>query len=338
MPTPTFHHEPSGRAETDGEPLSTPPGDQGAGDRAPGDHGAGDRAPGDHGAGDRAPPAAGFPAGQEPAAISRRVAAALQAIIALGLLAELYEGHWLHCVLITGILLLTALPSLVARRIRLFIPPEFELLTIGFIFASLYLGERRDYYERFWWWDLALHTTAGGLLGILGFLLVFVLNQNPRVDMHMRPGFVAFFAFCFSVAGGAVWEIYEFAMDQCFGMQMQKPMFDDPSGLTDTMWDLIVDCLGALAIATYGYLYLRRGQPSLLKRWIRRFIAGNPHLFPRAAAIAERERKSSTDSTTDLALASPSDQRPRSGGAASATDRTDGSNHNTPDAASDRGA
>jgi hypothetical protein len=44
--------------------------------------------------------------------------------------------------------------------------------------------------------------------------------------MHMRPRFVALFAFLFAVAVGALWEIFEFAIDGTFGTQMQKPMLN----------------------------------------------------------------------------------------------------------------
>jgi uncharacterized membrane protein YjdF len=98
----------------------------------------------------------------------------------------------------------------------------------------------------------------------------------------MRPGFVAFFAFLFAVAIGALWEIFEFAMDALFGMNMQKPMLGDPSGLTDTMWDLIVDTLGALVISILGYRYVRIGKnESFLERWIQDFVKGNPSMFNR---------------------------------------------------------
>ena len=149
------------------------------------------------------------------------------------------------------------------------------------IFSALFLGEIRGYYGRLWWWDIALHTTSGGLLGILGVLLVYVLNENPRIDLHMQPGFVAFFAFCFSVAVGAIWEIFEFAMDELAGANMQKHMFDDPSGLTDTMWDLIVDTLGAMVVCVTAYIYMKRGTRSAVEQWIQRFIDGNPKLFRR---------------------------------------------------------
>lgn len=213
--------------------------------------------------------------------IHKRVTIGLQAVMAAGLALELYERQWLNVVIVTSILLLTTLPAVMARRIRIVIPAEFELLTIAFIFASLFLGETRDYYGRFWWWDIALHTTSGGLLGVLGVLLVYILNETPRIDLHMRPGFVAFFAFCFAVTIGALWEIFEFVMDQFVGTNMQKAMLGDPSGLTDTMWDLIVDTLGALAISLVGYLYMKRGVESIVERWIRRFIASNPELFSR---------------------------------------------------------
>lgn len=227
--------------------------------------------------------------------IHGRITLALQAIIAMGLAVEVYEAQWLNVAVISGILLLTALPSLVARRLDVFIPAEFELLTIAFIFAAVFLGEMRGFYGRIWWWDIALHTTSGGLLGIFGFLLVYLLNANPNIHLDMRPGFVAFFAFCFSVAIGAVWEIFEFAMDQLFGMNMQKPMFGDMSGLTDTMWDLIVDAVGALLIAAAGYYHMRHRIRSFVEYWIEEFIQGNPKLF----AIRRNRPTPDEDSPSD---------------------------------------
>lgn len=214
--------------------------------------------------------------------IHRKVTLALQLIMLIGLAISIYEQQWLNAAVIGGIVLLTALPMLIFRRLEIFIPPEFELLAIAFIFAANFLGGTRGYYGRFWWWDIALHTTSGAMLGILGFLLVYVLNGIPRLGLHMRPGFVAFFAFCFALTVGALWEIFEFAMDELAGMNMQTAFLGDPSGLTDTMWDLIVDALGALTIALSGYLYMNRGMTSLIERWTGRFIAGNPRLFKRS--------------------------------------------------------
>ena len=198
-----------------------------------------------------------------------------------GVVLALIERHWLDATLIAGIILVMFIPAALGHRLRIQIPSEFELMALVFLFASLFLGEIRGYYTRFWWWDLALHMTSGLLLGIFGFLLVYVLNEDDRVDFHMLPRFMALFAFMFAVACGALWEIFEFTMDKVAGTNMQKPMLGDPSGLTDTMWDLIVDAFGAGVISLAGWWYMKEGRQSLLDLLIGRFIQQNPHLFKR---------------------------------------------------------
>lgn len=214
--------------------------------------------------------------------IHRRLTLFLQAVLAAGMVAAVWEKQWLTAVLTVGIIGITLVPVLLARRFRVYIPPQFQLLAIAFIFASLFLGEVGGFYTRFWWWDIVLHTGSGFLLGIIGFLLVHVLNETEKIGVYLKPGFVAFFAFLFSVGTGALWEIFEFGMDSLVGMNMQKGMLGDESGLTDTMFDLMVDTLGALVIAVLGFKYLKTaGTKSFLERWIVDFIARNPHLFRR---------------------------------------------------------
>lgn len=216
----------------------------------------------------------------QPQQLHRRLTFVLQAILVIEAGGALWEQQWLTAVVTIGIIAVTLAPFLLARLLRVFIPPEFVLLAIGFVFASLFLGEVHDYYTRFWWWDIALHSTSGVLLGIVGFLLVHVLNETEDIGVHMKPGFVAFFAFLFAVGTGALWEIFEFSMDSFFGTNMQKPMLGDPSGLTDTMWDLIVDTLGALIISVLGYGFIKTaGNKSFLERWIHAFIKHNPRMF-----------------------------------------------------------
>lgn len=203
----------------------------------------------------------------------------LHLVMAAELVAVIYEGHWPHAFLIAAISGITLTPFVLGRQYQLQIPAEFQILTIIFVFAALFLGEIHRYYDRLWWWDIALHASSGLLLGIFGFLLVYVLNENERAQLSMRPRFVALFAFLFAVAVGALWEIFEFLMDSVFGTNMQKPMLGDDSGLTDTMFDLMVDVLGALLISLLGWWYMVRREQSFIEAWIRKFIAKNPHLF-----------------------------------------------------------
>lgn len=212
----------------------------------------------------------------------QRITLLLQLILLVEAVVALWNQRWFTAFLSGMIMLVTFLPLVFERRFRIRIPPDLQLAAIGFVFASLFLGEIRDYYTRFWWWDMALHSLSGFLLGILGFLLVHIMNEIEDVNVHMKPSFVAFFAFMFALGTGALWEIFEFAMDSLVGTNMQKPMLGDPSGLTDTMWDLIVDALGALEISILGWRYLKNpDETSVLERWLDTFVAHNSHLFRR---------------------------------------------------------
>ena len=205
------------------------------------------------------------------------ILAVLQLVMAVQLVLLLMRGDWPQAFFVAGIMILTLAPLLF--RLPVDIPSEMQIVAILFVFATLYLGEVRDYYQRFWWWDMALHTTSGLLLGLFGFMFVYMLNEDRHVDLHMRPGFIALFAFFFAVGIGGLWEIFEFAMDHYAGTDMQPATPGDPSGLTDTIHDLIVDTIGAAIVSLAGWRYLARARTSRIDNWAKRFIERNPQIF-----------------------------------------------------------
>lgn len=191
----------------------------------------------------------------------------------------LIDQRQLALFLVTLIIATLLSPILFRKKMEVEIPAEFHLAAVLFIFAALYLGEVQSFYQRLWWWDIALHATAGLLMGIVGFLMVYLLNESRNVELNMNPAFIAFVAFTFSITIGTVWEIFEFGMDQLFGLNMQKTMLNDPSGLTDTMWDMIVNAMGASIISVSGWWYLKRKKSFFVKEWIRKFMNRNPEMF-----------------------------------------------------------
>ena len=170
-------------------------------------------------------------------------------------------------------------PVLVARWAAIHVPASFILAVVGFVGGTLLLGEVWEFYERFWWWDIAMHGASALGFGLIGFVLVFMMFQGDRFAAPHAA--VAFFGFCFAVAIGAGWEVFEYAMDRIFGLNMQK------SGLDDTMGDLMVDFVGAAVGAAAGWAYLRGRQAAGLQRLIAEFVEHNPHLFSKA----RRERR-----------------------------------------------
>ncbi len=168
---------------------------------------------------------------------------------------------------------LSLTPVFVARWAELHVPPSFIAAMVIFIGGTLFLGEVFDFYERYWWWDIAMHGTSAVGFGLIGFVLVFMMFQGDRFAAPRLA--VAFFAFCFAITIGTVWEFFEYAMDQLFGLNMQK------SGLEDTMGDLIVNMGGAVIGAASGLAYLKGQAKGGLAVVIDEFVQRNPKYFRR---------------------------------------------------------
>ncbi len=203
--------------------------------------------------------------------IQLSIAYALRFSLILAMVNEIMDGRWWLLFLTSLALLITFIPSFIERNYKMNLPVEFELFVTLFIYASMYLGERFDYYYRYLWWDSLLHASSSIVLGIIGFLILYELHSEGKIKA--KPIVISFFAFSFAVAMGAIWEIFEFAMDVNFGTNMQK------TGLLDTMSDIILDTLGALVAAGLGFTYMKGVKNPLFKGPIIKFIERNPEIF-----------------------------------------------------------
>lgn len=202
----------------------------------------------------------------------------IQGVLAVGLARFVFLRDWENVFLTAAVILLTLAPAVLGRRYRVVVPPEFQLISAAFVFLSLYLGSARDLYYKYWWWDYALHTGSGFLLGIVGFVALFLLNQTDRLPAGVRPSFACFFGVTFAVTLGVLWEVLEFAVDEAMpAVNMQSR----ETGVVDTMHDLIVDTAGAVAVALMAYAYAKTGRFSFIGDGVRAFVVRNPRLFGR---------------------------------------------------------
>lgn len=192
------------------------------------------------------------------------IAAVLQISILVVTVGALIERQWLGAFSGSVVLLLTFAPALIERHLRVPLPVELTLITCLFLYASFALGEVRDFYEKFWWWDLALHGVAALTIGIIGFLGIYVFYMTHRIQI--AAGWIATITFALAVSLGTLWEIFEFLMDWNFGLNMQK------SGLIDTMTDLMINAVGAGIAAVIGYFYVHDEDSLFGRRIIRAFV------------------------------------------------------------------
>lgn len=155
------------------------------------------------------------------------------------------------------------MPRWMEEHWHLKFPRTMLFLYVLFLYCAIYLGEVRSFYYQVPHWDTILHTFSGGMIAAIGFSVLCLMNNANRIPLNLSPVFVAFFAFCFALTIGVVWEIYEFSFDGLLGLNMQKFALEDGTllagraALADTMKDLIVDAIGACVVSLIGYLSLK---------------------------------------------------------------------------------
>lgn len=177
----------------------------------------------------------------------------------------------------TVLLVLAPLAMELIFRCRLSLPV--------YIFTVLYalgpmLGHCYNWYYTVPGWDKLLHTSGGVVFALMGMYLFDFINKGESSAL-LR----ALFALCFSVALSVIWEFVEYAADVFLSMDMQQDTLVNvinsyllgPAtgvtgsvsdigsvvvngveissggyidiGLHDTMQDMLVETLGALAVS-----------------------------------------------------------------------------------------
>ena len=218
----------------------------------------------------------------------------LTALVILSVVRQFFLGNYHNMFLGILTLILFMVPQFLDRKLSVTIPPGLETVILIFIFSAEILGEINAFYVKIPIWDTILHTTNGFLMAAIGFALIDLFNRSDRFSIKMSPYFVAFFAFCFSMTVGVMWEFFEFSMDFFLGTDMQKDTVIhaihsvslDPTlsnkvvtipdiqdvvingeslglggyldiGIIDTMKDLFVNFIGAVVFSLSGFFFAR---------------------------------------------------------------------------------
>src|SRR5665647_2345053 len=183
--------------------------------------------------------------------IAPRVAILLTAI------AELLNGSAVFgafCLLTLG---LTLVPAVMARSLDAGIPLELELAALWLMIADMTLGNWLGLYQ-LPWYDKALHLSSSALIGMVGFLAIYVLHLTHRTRFHPWLDGVAILLVTLGL--GALWEISEYGVDQILGSATQGA--PNMNALDDTMFDLMLDGIGGVIGAIIGPWYIKRSTES----------------------------------------------------------------------------
>ena len=226
----------------------------------------------------------------------------LRLLVLLTLVRSIIRGNYQSAALCLLTLLLFFIPAILQDKMKVDIPPVFQMIIFGFIFAAEILGEVDHFYVRIPGWDTMLHTMNGFLAAAVGFSLVYLLNRKSD-NFNLSPFYLTLVAFCFSMTIGVLWEFFECGNDLLFAVDMQKDFIVqdfgsvtlDPEqmgesihvtditetiintasgktytveggyldiGILDTMKDLFVNFIGAVVFSIIGYSTLKYSKSS----------------------------------------------------------------------------
>ena len=219
--------------------------------------------------------------------------AAAEIVVVVILTVLLSRREYTHIPVCIGSFFLVLLPMAVENLLVVKMSPAM------FVFAHLdsrapIVGEGCKLYYITNWWDKFLHAVGG-----VAFVLVGVYLFQLLLGADKKWLCAVIFAFCFSVAVSALWEFAEYGCDLLLGMDMQNDTVitgfhsyylgaapglrgelsdirevlvnGQPLpvagyldiGLHDTMQDMLVETLGALAASVFLWLDKGRHKPFL---------------------------------------------------------------------------
>jgi len=201
-------------------------------------------------------------------------------------------------------LLLFLMPAVLQKEMKIEFPAVFQAIIFGFIYAAEILGEVNHYYVIIPGWDTMLHTMNGFLCAAIGFSLIYLLNRGSKhfnlspfyltlvaFCFSMTVGVIwEFFEFTMDY-------FFYLDMQKDFVVQTIGSVTLDPNnsgmpfiiqnitdtvintadgqsytvpggyldiGIIDTMKDLLVNLVGAVAFSIIGYTTLKFSKKSAI--------------------------------------------------------------------------
>jgi len=133
------------------------------------------------------------------------------------------------------------LPYIIEKIFKIKLPEGCKTIWIIFIFLAHYLGVTAEYYNKWEGFDKVTHTISGVLTA---YVAAVILQYNKSKKLVFNVLFIL--SFTWLCAG--LWEVFEFTCNYLFGGDAQRVA---ATGVSDTMWDMIVAFFGSIAFNIY---------------------------------------------------------------------------------------
>lgn len=146
-----------------------------------------------------------------------------------------------------SIFLTVFIPYIIEKVFKIKVAEGCKTVWIIFIFLAHYLGVALEFYNEWEGFDKVTHTISGVLSA---YVAAIILQYNKSKKLPFNVIFIL--SFTWLCAG--LWEVFEFTCNHFFGGDAQRVA---ATGVSDTMWDMIVAFFGSIAFNIYYVIRMK---------------------------------------------------------------------------------
>jgi len=156
-------------------------------------------------------------------------------ILALVIYNFIINNFWAFSIALPSFIF-SIFPSIYSRVLKVKVSPSFQfwLSSALFLYSA---GESLRFQSFFVVWNELTHFMGGVFVGVLILILILYLKDISD-NLHIPARIIPIFVLIFVLAGGVLWEVFEFLIDSFFGTNLQP-------NLQDTIFDMIANTVGA---------------------------------------------------------------------------------------------
>lgn len=174
---------------------------------------------------------------------------------------KITDGDFYSSLICFSIIPVMFVPYLLEKIFHLKFTNQMATIYYIYIFFAHFLGSILNFYYLIPGYDKVMHFLSGMLSAFIALILLVHMKHYKKRDLF----FTILFVIAITLSIASLWEFYEFTFDNLFGKDAQNVV---ATGVSDTMWDMIMAFLGSIIVIILYIREVRRKKAGIVLKFI----------------------------------------------------------------------
>ena len=166
-------------------------------------------------------------------------------------LISIKNQSWTNLILVIITSMLIYMHKILKLRKKKSFPNKIEIFILVLIYVTIFIDTTTLIKISDLWFRISFYLLISFIIGTIGFLLIYILNNDENANLKLNPLFVSLFAFTFSITIATLWQIFRYSMNYIFQINIQN------FNTSDSLGFITITALGAGIVSIIGYIYLK---------------------------------------------------------------------------------